>query len=298
MSRIVCRVALTVAFGCALTTGAWAGQTGQCIKAASVEYRECKGVCKEDYQIAKDACLNKDHICVEACREERAECREATGFDAAIDACNDEKEAAIATCKTLYAAGTPERDQCIDNAQLAGFQCRDGVREELKDDLTACRKGDPALGIQGFRPCVAACPEGAGPVEDPKQCKLDAKTAYKACGAACREDFQIAKDACRNRDHVCVEQCRTDREACKDPIQDALDAAVAACKATKQAAVDVCQATHPAGSAELDACIDQAQAVAFQCRDQAREDAKPGFAACRAAFRTCVQACPPPPPAP
>ena len=40
-------------------------------------------------------------------------------------------------------------------------------------------------------------------------------------------------------------------------------------------------------------CIEQARVVAFQCRDQAREDAKPGFAACRAGFKTCVQACPP-----
>jgi hypothetical protein len=40
-------------------------------------------------------------------------------------------------------------------------------------------------------------------------------------------------------------------------------------------------------------CIEQALVVAFQCHDSARETAKPGFAACRANFKACAQACPP-----
>jgi hypothetical protein len=285
MSRSVCRLGLlTVAAAFAFAGPA---RAGQCVKAAAVEYKECKGDCKEDFQVAKDACINKDHVCVDACREGRAECRDATGFDAAIDACNATKEAEIANCKALFGPDTPERDQCIDNAQLKAFQCRDQVREDLGPALKACRAG--------FKACVAACPEGAGPVVDPKQCRIDAKAAYKACGATCREDFQIGKDACRNKDHACVEQCRSDRQACKAPVQAALDAAVAACKVTRDAGKAQCEATHPPDSPELDACIDQVQAVAFQCRDQAREDAKPGFSACREAFKGCVLACPPPP---
>jgi hypothetical protein len=268
-------LALAVATGFA--TQAAAGDIGQCIKTGSVEYKECKGICKEDFQTAKDACLNKDHVCVEACREERADCRDATGFDAEIDACNDDKEIAIANCKSIYGVDTPERDQCIDNAQLAAFQCRDQAREDNKDELKACRTA--------FRTCHGVCPPGAGPVVDPKTCKLEAKDGYRACGAACREDFQITKDVCRNRDHACVEQCRTDRQACNAPVQTTLDAAVAVCKATKQAAITACNGD--------DACIDQAQAVAFGCRDDAREAARPGFQACRETFKTCAQACPP-----
>ncbi len=282
MSRTACRVTLLLAFACFMGTQALAGEVGQCIKAGSLEYRECKSGCKEDYQSAKDACVNKDHVCVEACREGRAECRDATGFDAAIDACNDAKETAIANCKQLYGAGTPERDQCIDNAQLAGFQCRDQAREDSKAALKAC--------VTGFKACRNACPPSAEPVDDIKQCKLDAKLAYKTCGSDCREDFQLTKDTCRNRDHDCVEQCRTDRQACKEPVQDVLDAAIEACKATKQTAIAACNGD--------DACIDQAQAVAFQCRDDAREAARPGFSACRATFRSCALSCPPPAPAP
>jgi hypothetical protein len=42
-------------------------------------------------------------------------------------------------------------------------------------------------------------------------------------------------------------------------------------------------------------CIEQAEVAAFQCRDDARNAARPGFASCRAGFKSCVQACPPPP---
>jgi hypothetical protein len=276
MARIGLRLSLVFAVTAAFTAQAGAGAIGQCIKTSAGEYQECKADCKEAYQTAKDACSDRDHVCVEACREERADCRDATGFDAAIDACDDGKEAAIANCKTLYGAGTPERDTCIDNAQLAAFQCRDQVREDNKLELKACRTT--------FRTCQSICPPGAGPVVDPKTCKREAKDASKTCGADCREDFQVAKDACRNRDHDCVETCRADRQACKAPIQATLDAVTAGCKATKQAAIALC-----AGD---DTCIDQAQAVAFVCRDDAREDARPGFHACRQTFKTCVQACP------
>jgi hypothetical protein len=36
--------------------------------------------------------------------------------------------------------------------------------------------------------------------------------------------------------------------------------------------------------------------VAFQCRDAARERARPALKACRAQFRACAEACPPPNP--
>ena len=276
MARIGLRLSLVFAVTAACTAQAGAGVIGQCIKTSASEYGECKDDCKEAYQTAKDACSNKDHVCVEACREERAVCRDLTGFDAAIDQCNDGKETAVATCKNLYAAGTDARDTCIDNAQLAAFQCRDQAREDNKLELKTCRTD--------FRACQGVCPPGAGPVQEPKECRADAKVDSKTCGADCREDFQVAKDACRNKNHDCVETCRADRQACKAPIQDTLDAVTAGCTATKQAAIALC-----AGD---DTCIDQAQSVAFVCRDNAREAARPGFDECRQEFKACVQVCP------
>jgi len=267
------RVAVSLAVAGAFAAPGWAGGVGQCITMASDEYKECKSDCKEAFQAAKDACTNKDHVCVDACREGRASCIEDTGLEVAIDACNDGREVAVATCKSIYGPDTPERDQCIDNAQLDAFQCRDGAREAAKPSLVDCRKG--------FKACRDVCPAGAGPVVDVKQCRLDATVAYKACQAACREDFQLDKDACRNLDHDCVESCRTARELCKDPVQATLETAVAACKTTRDAVVALCNGE--------DGCIDQAQAVAFQCRDAAREVAQPGFTACRDAFKACVR---------
>jgi hypothetical protein len=277
MNRTVLSFALVAALVGGFTADGRAGDTGQCIKGASGDYKDCKAGCKEDFQTAKDACINRDHDCVEACREVRAECRDATGFDAAIKACNATRDDAIANCKQIYPAGSSDRDTCIDDAQVNAFVCRLNERKSAKPALNQCRKD--------FKTCTVACPAGVGTGEDPKICRHDATTEYKGCLGDCRESFQVDKDACRNLNHDCVENCRTDRNACNDPVQNQLDSDVAVCRATLQGAIAACNGDPM--------CIEQARVVAFQCRDQARENAKPGFAACRAGFKSCTQACPP-----
>ena len=275
----------TVAFVCVLAVPA--AHATLCIDAAIDEFRDCRADCREVFQAAKDACLNRDHACVEVCRAERSECVDATGFEADLEACADAREAAVAQCKSLYPPGN-DRDQCSDNAQVATFQCRDRARELNRDELDACRAA--------FRTCAAACPpaDPSDPPIDRRACRRTAKAEYKACQAVCREDFQVSKDACRNRDHACVEECREARHACRQPILDQLEADIATlCTAPKAAAIAVCEATHPPESEALDACIDQAQVVAFQCRDGLREEARPALEVCRTGFRTCVLACPP-----
>jgi len=260
-----------------------------CVTDAAVEHRDCKAECKEDLQAAKDACLDRDHACVEVCRAERSECRDASGIDAAISACNATLYQARKTCRETHPAGSPEREACIDQAQVVAFSCRDDAREQAKPLLKQCRKD--------FKLCAKGCARNDPPeVAERKQCKLDAVVAYKVCKTACREDFQVAKDACKKRDHACAEACRADREDCRQPVLDARDAARAQCNADRDAAIDTCRSLYAPDTPERDACIDQAQVDAFRCRDDAREAARPGLQACRAAFRTCVQACPPPAP--
>jgi hypothetical protein len=278
MNRTVLSLALVAAMVAGFTVDGRAGQVGQCIKAATGDFKDCKAGCKDDFQTAKDACINKDHDCVDACREGRAECVDATGFDDAIRACNATAQGEIANCKTAFPPDSDALEQCIDNALTEAFVCRQGVRKAKKPELAACRSG--------FKACVQACPPGSAPVDDTKQCRIDARTADKACLSACLEDFQASKDGCRNKDHACVENCRSTRQACDAPVQSALDAAVAQCKATLQAAKAACNGDPT--------CIEQVEVVAFQCRDDARDAAKPGFASCRAGFKSCVQACPPP----
>jgi hypothetical protein len=234
---------------------AFAGPVGECVSAAKGEYKTCTDDTKEALQVAKDACRGKDHDCVEQCRGERMLCRAETGFDGAMDACQATLDTARANCKIAYPTPGPDRDTCVDQAQVEAFQCRDTARETHGPALKACRAA--------FQDCVKACPDSGLPADDPKQCKADAKAAYRVSKADCREDFQLDKDICRGLDHSCVEGCRTGRADCRAPVQAPLDAAIAACN-------------------------DQAQVVAFICRDDAREAARPGFHACRDAFHACV----------
>ncbi len=260
-----------------------------CMADAKQEARDCKATCTEDYQAAKDACLDRDHPCVEACRAERYDCRQATGIDDAIAACNATLEGARQTCRDSYPAGSPERDACVDQAQVVAFQCRDSAREAAKPAIKACRAG--------FRTCARACAPNQPP--NPigrKQCLAGAVADYKSCQADCREDFQVAKDACKNRDHACAEGCRADRAECRRPTLEQLQTAIDDCNATRDAAIANCRSLYGEGTPERDQCIDNAQVAAFECRDQANEDARPGLKACRHQFRQCVEACPPPAP--
>jgi hypothetical protein len=263
-----------------------AAHAGPCVRAAKQAKIECKAVCLEDFQTAKDACLNRDHACVEVCRAERAVCRDDSGIDDAIAACDATLEGAKQVCRDANPPGTPERNQCIDQAQVVAFQCRDSAREAAHGALKLCRSA--------FKTCANACPPADPPSSvDPVQCKADAKDAYALCKDACREDCQLAKDICHNRNHACVELCRDARDVCLQPVIDQLVSDVADCKATRDTEVQNCKDLYADGTPERHTCIDNAQVKAFQCRDQAREDARPGFEACRQDFQTCALACPP-----
>jgi hypothetical protein len=119
-------------------------------------YKACKQDCREEYQLAKDTCLNRDHECVEGCRATRQACRQpiVDVRDAAIDACNAARAAAIDICRDIYDPQTPQRDACVDQAQIDAFKCRDDAREVARPDLEVCRAG--------FVTCAQACPPPAG----------------------------------------------------------------------------------------------------------------------------------------
>jgi hypothetical protein len=258
-----------------------------CKREAKADAKDCAAGCKETFQVAKDECLNRDHECVEACRADRSQCRLDSGFDADIDSCNDALETNRALC-------APGDDGCIDDAQIAAFQCRDQAREDAKPLLKQCRKD--------FRTCAQSCGPPVQP-QDPAACIVAAKDAARTCAAGCKEAYQAAKDDCRNLNHACVEDCRTGRHLCRQPVRDALDAALAVCAADRQPNVDTCKALYPeprdfAAEVALDLCIDPFQLAAFICRDNAHEAAQPGFVACRDAFQICVHPACELPPAP
>ncbi|MCC6766387.1 MAG: hypothetical protein IT293_17135 [Deltaproteobacteria bacterium] len=283
-----CRPSIAVAAVALLLGAATVAAAGQraCVREAKKDAKDCAASCKETLQTAKDACLNRDHACVEVCRANRSQCRLDSGLDALIDACNDALEARRAECRANNPPGD-DRDLCIDRAQVDAFECRDAARELARPLLKQCRKA--------FRACAKACPapDPADPALDPKQCIRDANAAAKVCGAACREELQVAKDDCRNRDHDCMEACRADRTACRAPVRAEFDAALAVCAADRASGIDGCVAQFPpprdpAAQLAFDQCVDGVQVAAFVCRDAAHEAARPGILACRQAFRACV----------
>jgi hypothetical protein len=280
-------VSLASAAALTLLAGAARADGNPCIDDAVQQFLECRGQCKEDFQIAKDACLGRDHDCMEVCRAKREDCRQQTGIDEDLAACNAQLYAAKQNCRQDPAnpTGSDNLDHCIDQAQVVAFQCRDAARERWRPELQVCRAE--------FRACAKACPEVPGNNIDPVQCRIDAKAAYKQCKADCREQLQTQKDLCRNRDHDCVEVCRARRDDCRKPIEDQLNADIEACNAQLASDKQQCQNAFPNDPAGLDQCIDNAQVTAFTCRDDARERARPGFANCRQQFQSCAELCPP-----
>ena len=259
--------------------------TRMCLQDSKGEFKDCGAQCTEDFQTAKDNCLNRDHTCVEACRAERSDCRDATGLDAALATCDAATRQGIRQCRLNHPPGEA-RDQCIDQVQVIGFECREDAREAARPALKACRKQ--------FMSCAHACPPANPPsAVNPGQCREDARAADKQCGADCVETYQVEKDACRHRDHACVEQCRENRHTCERPIRRQLNKDIAQCKATRDAAVANCQLLYPDGDPRQEQCIENAQVADFVCRDNAWENARPGLRSCRQTFLQCAQSCGP-----
>jgi hypothetical protein len=128
---------------------------GQCLADARSDARTCVQVCRDDFRAAKDSCRDVDHDCAEAARAQRELC--VGDVLAALGACVESECAPFTTqigeCRATYPLGDPQRDACIDNAQLLRFQCRDACREsvQLFVGLKACRVE--------FRAAILACPK-------------------------------------------------------------------------------------------------------------------------------------------
>jgi hypothetical protein len=125
----------------------------QCVEDAREAKKLCDAACREQYQVSKDECRNVDHDCAEACRAGRRACfdQPLADLQACVEGCNSTHETKRADCRAQFEAGTPERDQCIDQAQVEAFQCRDQCRENVgRAALKQCRKT--------FRACIGACP--------------------------------------------------------------------------------------------------------------------------------------------
>jgi hypothetical protein len=130
---------------------------------------------------------------------------------------------------------------------------------------------------------------GAGRAAADSQCMQDAKTQRGECRTQCDQDFVVARDLCRNIDPECAAACRVTLEQCRAPIVAVLQACLETC-ATQQ---NSDRAACPPRGRSRGFCMDHAQVRSFLCADDCREDPQvhDGLAACRDAFRTCMDGC-------
>jgi hypothetical protein len=254
----------------------WAASA--CVQEAKSEDKDCKVTCQDNFTTAKDSCFNKVLICVEACQTAREDCIDATGLPAALAVCDAQQQQAVQQCKTAT-----DPASCLDQAQLVGFQCRLAARKNTPG-VKACQ--------HSFHGCITACPPSPTPTQNPATCRMNAATAYVGCLGDCRNTFNVERGVCQGKSPHCVANCGIARQSCVTPVENQLLAAIAACVATRAQQVATCRQLYPPNSMALGQCIENAQAQAFLCREDAREQAQPGFQGCQQTFVSCVQGCP------
>src|SRR5262245_27361048 len=254
-----------------------------CLEAAPGDYVTCRQDNRTTFALANQLCRDRDPACVQACAERQDDCSDAAGFGAALEACLGQRQAAIASCVGRFGAGTKKRDQCLENARIAGFQCRRRARTVAGPALRQCRRE--------FEACAKAC----GPGEPPRGarlCQLEARRAKSTAVSQCNQTATADKSACNNKDAACAQTCRDARETCNDPARAAIASGIAACETERRAAAAACRATNAAGTPLLDQCLEAADTDAFVCRDAATRAQAPALAACEQEYVGCVRACP------
>jgi hypothetical protein len=126
----------------------------QCVIDAKQQAQTCRQLCSDDFLASIDSCRGVDHDCADTARAARESC--VSDVLTELNQCITTNCATfvqlIADCRTQFAAGTPERDACVDGQQLLLFQCRDSCRESVKvwASLKTCR--------QEFKTDIKACP--------------------------------------------------------------------------------------------------------------------------------------------
>jgi hypothetical protein len=145
----------------------------------------------------------------------------------------------------------------------------------------------------------AALAGTSDPNDPTKMCVADAVTTKNACQMECRDAFFASVDACRNVNHDCANTARDTRESCVNGVLAALKQCEDDSCAPFVTQIAQCKADNPPGQ-QRDICINGAQLLNFQCRDQCRENVKlfASLKQCRDEFRVDLAACKNPMPDP
>jgi len=152
------------------------------------------------------------------------------------------------------------RVRCVNQAQLAGFQCRRRTLRRFRRDLRQCQAAIQA--------CAGACdrrpPGGAS------TCKSRRRPRSRACSPGAGAPTRSRRARASQGPHLCAD-CVDARETCNALTQTTLDAALASCHRAGAGGVSACVAANPGGGSTLQDLHHHRAANAFTCRDAALE---------------------------
>ena len=185
MKRFGVGVLVLAAAAAAVVSSRFAAADSTCIQNAKANFMDCKAQCKDDFQSAKLTCRNIPPACGLPCLAGRQACFDDVenildtgkfadgtvlcstmdangqtfyGTDGCKAVLQEAKTACGAPCPTptpSASGGETACQQCVDQAQVADFECRDACRDAFRSNATvtsakqACR--------DGFKACVQAC---------------------------------------------------------------------------------------------------------------------------------------------
>jgi len=144
--------AVIVAIGVlGLGTAYGASTKATCIAQARTAKQSCVKDCQTSFQDARIGCLNIDPTCAAACESTEATCTAPflAILGPCLDTCDSQLQTAKQACPPL---SDPTHADCIDQAQLAAFNCRDTCRDDpqVSPGLQECR--------QAYYACLKGCP--------------------------------------------------------------------------------------------------------------------------------------------
>jgi len=165
------KVGIVAAVVGVLIVGTGRAQLSTCQQQAKSDYLACKNQCKSDFIDARFACKNINPQCGVACLDGRDACLESVSAilktgqlpggatlancSGGTDACKAALAQAKADCGAPCQASDTACLECVDNAQVQDFECRDACRDSWRVDPTVVAMKQTCR--TSFKSCLASC---------------------------------------------------------------------------------------------------------------------------------------------
>jgi hypothetical protein len=143
-----------------------------CVQNAKANFLACASQCKQDFVDARLLCRNVQPACGEACLAGRQACLDnantilQTGqlpdrstlanCSGGTDQCQATFQAAKLACHAPCQSSDTQCLECVDNAQVTDFECRDTCRDSWRTNPTVIVMRQSCQ--SSFKTCIQKCP--------------------------------------------------------------------------------------------------------------------------------------------